>query len=136
VATINTTLRTVADYLSDAHTLLLDKVVPYRYDDDSLLVALNVTILEVRRLRPDLIVYKYGSRVPYFTSANTDAEVCIEEAFRLAVLYGLIAHALSRDQEEVQDSRAATFRGAFTDILTGRGVRALAGGVPASGGES
>lgn len=134
MATINTTLRTVADYLEDAHTLLLDKIAPYRYDDASLIIALNVTILETRRLRPDLIVYKYGSKVPYFLETATDKEVFIEEAFRLAILYGLVAHALTRDQEEVQDSRAATFRGAFTDILIGRGVRPIAGGVPASGG--
>ena len=39
----NTTLDTVEDYITDARTLLLDTIAPYRYDDASLLVALNVT---------------------------------------------------------------------------------------------
>jgi hypothetical protein len=54
---LNTTLETVADYVDDARVLLLDQVQPYRYDDTSLLTALNVALLEGRRLRADLFVF-------------------------------------------------------------------------------
>src|SRR5437879_6025050 len=97
-------LETVGDYVSDARTLLQDTVQPYRYDDPSLLVALNVTLLEARRLRADLFVFHHHS-TDAFTTVD-DKEVRIEPPFRLAILYGMVGHALQRDQEDVQDSRA------------------------------
>ena len=51
--TFNTTLDTVQDYITDARVLLQDLISPYRYDDPSLLTALNVALLEARRLRAD-----------------------------------------------------------------------------------
>lgn len=111
---------TVTDYLDDARVLLLDEIAPYRYDDTSLLVALNVTLLETRRLRADLFVYttKDGA-VPHFTT-NAAQEVPIEAPFRLAIVHGLVAHALERDQEDIQDARAVGFLRIFNQILTGR----------------
>jgi hypothetical protein len=110
---------TVTDYIEDARTLLLDTVAPYRYDDPSLLVAFNATLLEGRRLRPDIFVYatKSGS-VPSFDT-NADQQINIEEQFRLAFVYGLIGHALARDQEDVQDGRASAFLKLFSDTLIG-----------------
>src|SRR6266576_6244698 len=86
------TLNTVANYIADGRTLLQDTLVPYRYDDPSLLVALNVTILEARRLRPDLFVFnhKYKGQ-PQAFSVVDDTLVDIEPQFRLAILYGLVA---------------------------------------------
>ncbi len=52
-------LDTVTDYISDARTLLQDTISPYRYDDPSMLVAFNVTLLEVRRVRADLFVFRH-----------------------------------------------------------------------------
>ena len=40
-------LESVSDYVQDARTLLLDRIAPYRYDDISLLVALNIALLDV-----------------------------------------------------------------------------------------
>ena len=76
---MSTAYDTVTDYIEDARTLLLDTVAPYRYDDPSLLVALNAALLEGRRLRPDLFVYvtKSGS-VPSFDT-NSDQPIRIEE---------------------------------------------------------
>jgi len=110
-------LETVGDYVGDARTLLQDTVQPYRYDDPSLLVALNVTLLEARRLRADLFVFHRHSLEAF--NAVDDKEVRIEPPFRLAILYGLIGHALQRDQEDVQDARATAFLKLFDDILTG-----------------
>jgi len=118
----NETLETVSDYLTDARTLLQDTIQPYRYDDPSLLVAFNTTILEGRRLRPDLFVFNHGhDKVPSFNS-NDSEEFNMEPPFRLAFVFGTVAHALMRDQEDIEDSRASTFMAAFTSMLIGSGA--------------
>lgn len=119
---MSSALVTISDYINDARTLLQDTVAPYRYDDPSLLTAMNVTLLEGRRIRPDLFVYMRQANgdggVQSFAS-NDGSKVQIEEQFRLAFLHGLVAHALERDQEDIQDARASTFFGIFNTILLG-----------------
>ena len=113
-----TTLETVSDYVTDIRTLLQDKVQPYRYDDPSLLTAFNVSLLEARRLRPDLFVYMHHEKVPSFKVVDT-SQVNIEPPFRLAFVYGSASHALARDQEDVQDQRSNLFMQTMEDILMG-----------------
>jgi hypothetical protein len=123
------TLNTVADYIADARTLLQDVIPPYRYDDASLLVALNVTLLEARRIRSDLFVF--NMRVLGQTQAFAEVDdtyVEMEPQFRLAILHGLCAHALERDQEDVQDSRATSYFALFSAGLVGRALPGVAGG--------
>ncbi|HEX6826823.1 MAG TPA: hypothetical protein VF077_10960 [Nitrospiraceae bacterium] len=129
------TYNTVAGYIADARTLLEDKVPPYRYDDPSLLVALNATMLEARRVRPDLFVFNlfYKGQVPAYAAVD-DTYVAIEPPFRLAVLHGLCAHALERDQEDVQDSRAQSLMNQFNAGLIGRALPGPQGG-SAPGGQ-
>lgn len=128
------TLNTVADYIADARTLLQDKIPPYRYDDPSLLVALNVTMLEASRLRADLFVWNLGAKgqVQAFRAVD-DTHVAIEPPFRLAVLHGLCGHAIERDQEDYQDARATIFLGLFSTGLVGRSLPGVAGGSPPAG---
>lgn len=123
------TLNTVADYIADARTLLQDQVEPYRYDDPSLLVAFNVALLEARRIRADLFVFKFWvkGQVQSF-SAVDDTYVDIEPQFRLAILHGICGHALERDQEDVQDIRATTFLGLFNAGLIGPMLTGVGGG--------
>jgi len=130
----NSTLETVEDYISDSRTLLQDTIEPFRYDDPSLLVAFNVTLLEARRLRPDLFIYKNQDKVPSFREVDTSV-VAMEAQFRLALVYGICGHAMARDQEDVQDARATAFMGTFNGMLTGVGVRAVTGGTPQGGGK-
>ncbi len=111
-------LDTVADYISDARTLLQDTIAPYRYDDPSLLVGLNVALLEARRVRADLFVFREHDKVPHFDTVNTKP-VHFEHPFRLALVYGLCGHALARDQEDVQDARSASFMRIFYEMLIG-----------------
>ena len=123
-------LETVSDYVEDARTLLLDRIAPYRYSDVSLLVALNLSLLEARRQRPDLFVYKYGNYVPSY-SAVDGQKVNIEPQFRKGIVYGLAAHALARDQEDVQDQRSNMFMDVMSVILTGQpAVARIGGGTP------
>jgi hypothetical protein len=119
----NTTLDTVEDYITDARVLLLDQVAPYRYDDPSLLTALNVALLEGRRLRADLFVFcdREGGRVPSYAVVD-NTKVPIEQQFRLAFLHGLVGHAIQRDQEDIQDARATSFLNIMSNILTGKNM--------------
>src|SRR5215831_13422959 len=123
------TLATVRDYIADVRTLLEDKVPPYRYDDDSLLIAFNVTLLEARRIKADLFVYNYrvNGQTQAFQAVD-DTYVDIEPQFRLAIEHGICGHALERDQEDVQDIRASSFLGMFTNGLIGRNMGPVMGG--------
>lgn len=121
---MNTTLDTITDYITDGRTLLQDTIAPFRYDDDSLVRAMNVALLEGRRLRPDLFLYnKHFPHVPTL-QANDGTKIVIEDQFRLAFLHGMLAHALERDQEDIQDARAAVFMGIFNTILLGISTKA------------
>jgi hypothetical protein len=116
-------LETVSDYLTDARVLLQDVIPPYRYDDWSLLTALNVTLLEARRFRADLFVYnrdcgRYSGQVPFYNAVDAE-RVPLEQSFRLPMVYGLVGHALARDQDDYQDSRASSFLNLFNVALVG-----------------
>lgn len=114
-------LETVGDYLSDARTLLQDTVFPYRYDDISLTQSLNVTLMDARGKRPDLFLgdlTKTNFKLSGAFSANTPSDpVPIEAQFRLAILYGMLSHALARDQEDTQDARSEAFQTKFIGKL-------------------
>ncbi len=122
-------LNTVESLVADVRTLLLDVVQPYRYEDTELLVALNTALLEGRRLRADLFVTRWGSNVPFYGAVSGD-EFCVEAQFRLAFVFGVCAHALLRDDEDVQDQRASTFLARFHDILIGGRQSDIRGGTP------
>jgi hypothetical protein len=111
-------LQTVSEYVEDARELLLDKISPYRYSDTSLVAALNLALLDARRLRPDLFVYRWGNRVPNYLAVDGQ-DVPIEHQFRKGIVYGLVSHALARDQEDVQDQRSNLFMQTMEDILIG-----------------
>jgi len=123
-------LSSVEDYIADARTLLLDRLPPFRYGDPSLIVALNLSLQETYRLRPDL--FRRG-HVPAYDAISSD-DVPIEPQFRRAVVYGLAGHALMRDEEDVQDARATMFLSQQEYLLTGKLARPpVQGGTPAPG---
>jgi hypothetical protein len=124
---MSSALETIDDYISDGRVLLQDAIAPYRYTDAQLVVAMNVTLLEGRRVRPDLFVYNRncGPTGVQSFQAKDGTKLVMEEQFRLAFLHGMVAHALERDQEDIQDARAAAFMGIFNSLLVGRGQNAL-----------
>lgn len=124
-------LNTVASLIADVRVLLLDKVQPYRYTDPELLVALNTALLEGRRLRADLYVTRWGNDVPFYNAVSGE-QFCIEAQFRLGFVYGVCAHALLRDDEDVQDARANGFLARFHDVLIGVQLAPITGGTPAA----
>lgn len=126
-------LETVQDYITDARVLLLDKIYPYRYSDDSLVTALNLSLQTARRLRADLFVHRGNTYVPSYDSVSGE-EVPIEPQFRQAIVYGLVGHALMRDQEDIQDQRSTSMFAAQEYMLTGTMARpALQGGTTPPG---
>ena len=110
-------LDSVESYILDARTILLDKTPPYRYSDNSLLVAFNTALHEARRLRPDMFVYKFGDRMPSYATVSGE-HVPVEFQLRLPVVYGLVAHAMLRDEEDVPVQRANAFLAKFQNMLT------------------
>jgi hypothetical protein len=48
--------QTVTAYLTTARTMLQDLVEPYRYDDPTLVLVLNVGLQEMGRVRPDIFL--------------------------------------------------------------------------------
>lgn len=107
-------LDTVEDYVRDARVLLQDTVADYRYSDSELVEALNLGILEMRRLRPDLLRSYFRTSLPSFTSSAMTASVPVDYQYRVALLYYICGHAQLRDDEATQDARATIFLNKFT----------------------
>lgn len=110
-------LDTVQDYIDRARVLLLDEVDPYRYPTVDLVEALNLAIMEARRLRPDLLKSYFRTSLPDFSTASMTAEVPVDPQYRMAFLYYICGHAQLRDDENNQDSRSAAFLNKFVSQL-------------------
>jgi hypothetical protein len=121
---------TVESMIRGVRNLLLDKIRPYRYGDTSLLAALNISLNEARRLRPDLFIERYGVTEPDQYEEISGAVIPIERQFRLAIEFGTAGHALLRDEEDTQDARANVFLNNFENLLTGQRLIPMQGGTP------
>lgn len=106
-------LDTVQDYIDRARVLLLDEVEPYRYPSADLVENLNMAILEIRRLRPDIVQSYLRTSLPEFSAAATATSVPIDPQYRVALVYYICGHAHLRDEENTQDSRATAFLNKF-----------------------
>lgn len=110
-------LDTVQDYVDRARVLLLDAVAPYRYPDADLVENLNMGILEARRLRPELLAGYFSTTLPDYSTSAMSTAVNIDPQYRVAFVYYICGQAQLRDDENVQDSRAAVFLNKFTSQL-------------------
>jgi hypothetical protein len=106
-------LDTVQDYIDRARVLLLDQNEPYRYPTLDLVEALNMGILEARRLRPDLLRAYLNTSLPDFSTSAMSAAVPIDPMYRVAFVYYICGQAQLRDEENTQDTRAAAFLNKF-----------------------
>lgn len=114
-------LETVADYLTQARSLLQDAVAPYRFPDADLIEYLNMGLLEVRKLRPDLMLAT-PTNIPSYSAASPATVVDMDPQYRVALLYFTVGQAQLRDQEEVSDARALAFITNFTTQLLANGA--------------
>lgn len=110
-------LDTVQDYIDRARVLLQDQVAPYRYPDLDLVEALNLGILEARRLRPDLMRAFFRTQLPDFSTGDLTASVAIDQQYRVPFVYYICGHAQLRDDENNQDGRSAAFLNKFVAQL-------------------
>lgn len=110
-------LATLQDMVNRCRTLLQDTISPYRYTDDILVEALNMAVMEARRIRPDLMQSYFATSLPTFTSATMGATVSIEEMYKPAFVYYMVGHAQLTDDEDNQDARATVFINSFKSQL-------------------
>jgi len=110
-------LDTVQNYVDRARILLLDEVEPYRYSTASLVEALNLGILEIRRIRSDVLLSYFRTSLPEFSTTDMTEAVPIDVQYRTALLYYIVGHSHLRDEENTQDSRATAFLNKFTAQL-------------------
>lgn len=103
-------LSTVADYVTYARILLQDQVAPYRYPDQDLLLALTSALPDAKKLRPDLFLST--TTLPVFSAVDSTV-VPMDQMYRMPILYYVVGMAQLRDDEEVQDQRAAAFLNLF-----------------------
>lgn len=115
-------LDTVADYVADARVLLQDAVEPYRYPSAELVENLNLGLLEMRRLRPDLMMTTFRSSIPKYSISSPTTAVACDVQYRMALLYYICGQAQLRDAEEMQDGRALAFLNRFTAQMLTLGV--------------
>jgi hypothetical protein len=108
-------LETVQKYITAARVLLQDTVSsPYRYSDDELLAALSGAFPEAKKLRPDLFIV---TTIQDFTVVD-GTTVVFDPMYRQALVYYMVGMMQLRDDEEVQDQRAAAFLSLFSSKLT------------------
>jgi hypothetical protein len=109
-------LDTVQKFVTRARALMQDATEPYRYSDEDLVEAMNLGVLEMRRLRMDIFLseIRTGTGLPEYSSSSLSDSVTIDEQYRMALLYYICGHTQMRDEEDTQDSRAAVFLNKFT----------------------
>jgi hypothetical protein len=115
---VTSALETVGQYIVEARRLLQDQITPYRYPDVDLVEALNIGLLEARRVRADLFLPLFDQ--PWFDTAGSidlTKPVTLDPMYRSAVVYYIIGRAQLRDDEATTDQRAAALLTKFTAQL-------------------
>lgn len=97
--------RTVADVRKRVRGILKDTVAPLRYPDTDIIDAINDSLTEVRRVRPDLFLAK-KFKVPVL-AVDTDVLPLEDWCFN-AVVYFCVGNMMLRDDEFAVDGRALT----------------------------
>lgn len=110
-------LDTVSDYVVSARRLLLDEVEPYRYPTADLVDALNMGILEARKIRPDLFLANFRGSLPMYWPNQLNTTVAIDPMYRVPFVYYMVGMVQLRDDEATQDQRASGFLATFESKL-------------------
>jgi hypothetical protein len=109
----------LGDLLSMIRTLLQDTDLlgsEYRYSTDSLVANINMGLMEMYRIRPDIFL-ELNFKVPIYNDAELGAPITIEPQHVPALVYYAVGMAQLRDDEGTQDSRASSFLAKFTSML-------------------
>jgi hypothetical protein len=107
-------LDTVTDYCAEARVLLQDVTNPVRYSDEELTSALQMGLMEARRLRPDLFL---GASPGLLTVTDPTAVgnqlAGVDVQYRVPLLYYIVGHCFMRDEEEGSENRGAQYHQRF-----------------------
>lgn len=107
-------LDTVQDYITETRRLLQDLTVPYRYSDLDIVEALNIAIMEARRIRPDLFMVQARTQtLPAYSTGALSTPVAIDYQYRSAFIYYLVGRMSLRDDETEEDQRATVLMNKF-----------------------
>lgn len=110
-------LDTVQDYVTDARVLLQDTVADYRYSDAEIVENLNLGLLEMRKLRPDLMIATFGGSIPKYSASSLSTAVACDPQYRMSLLYYVCGMTQLRDDEATTDSRATIFLNKFVSQM-------------------
>jgi len=88
----------------------------YRYSTDSIVQNINMGLIEMYRLRPDIFLAN-DFMIPAFTIDQLDHPLGIEEQYVPALVFYGVGMTQARDDEETQDQRSGAFVARFSSIL-------------------
>jgi len=113
------TFNVLGDLLDQIRVLLQDTDASggqYRYSDASIVTNINMGLMEMYRIRPDIFL-DLNFKIPVYNDASLDAEVTIEPQHVPALVYYAVGMTQLRDDEGTQDARASGFLAKFTSML-------------------
>ena len=113
------TFTTIGDLLDQIRTLLQDTDTSggeYRYSSASIVTNINMGLLEMYRIRPDIFL-ENNFVIPVFSDADLSSDLVIEQQFIPSLVYYAVGMCQLRDDEPTQDTRASAFLGKFTSML-------------------
>jgi hypothetical protein len=111
-------LDTLGQYVTESRRPLQDEVEPYRYPDADLVDALNIGLMEARRLRADLFLPLFTQ--PFFDASGAidmDAAVTFDPMYRSSLVFYIVGRIQLRDDEPTTDQRAAGLMQKFTQQM-------------------
>lgn len=110
---------TLGDLLDQIRVLLQDVDTlgsEYRYSNSSIVTNINMGLMEMYRIRPDIFL-ELNFQIPVYNDAQPDAAVTIEQQHIPALIYYAVGMTQLRDDEGTQDQRASGFLTKFTSML-------------------
>jgi len=113
------TFTQVGDVLDQVRTLLQDVDVSsgqYRYSTDSIISNINMGMIEMYRVRPDIFL-ENDFKIPQFSDSALDADLVIEPQYVPALVFYAVGLTQLRDDEETQDQRGGVFIQRFQQLL-------------------
>lgn len=93
-----------------------DASAAFRYTTSSIVKNINMGLMEMYRIRPDIFL-KLNFAIPTYDSAFPDALLTIEQQFIPSLIYYATGLTQLRDDEGTQDARASAFLAKFTSML-------------------
>lgn len=105
---------TIQDFIDYVRILLQDRLEPYRYSDDMMVLALDLAFMAASRTRPDMFVSR---PIPRYVGKALDTPVDLEPQYREAFMFYMAGQVQLQDQEDTQDARATIFLNKFVSQL-------------------